>query len=578
MIRTRKLQVGDGLQLSASRWICKHVARVATVTFLLCGLLSVDVGVVRAMQFEFSDDAKLDFDVSLTYGAAWRAKSADDELAYDDPNNPFRLGSAGDRNFDRGDMINNRVSAMIDIDFQYKDYGFFVRPRAYYDRAYDKSADFNDSTDWKFVDETKDLHRDKVEILDAFAYGLFTVGGHDVSLRVGEQVVSWGESLFILNGVSAAMSPIDATAANVPGVELKDLFLPVGQVMAQVSLTDSLAISAFYQWEWDETRLDEAGSFFSTTELLNDAIRDHQYGVLRGGDNDPDDDGQWGVSMRYTAEELNGTEFGLYYINYHEKLPFVENTVPLLLTFSAPMAATLPPASQMPFIMGLMGAGAGTYNLNYSDNVQLLGASVSGMIGDTNVAVEASYRKDLTVQVHQPDTVIAPTGDPYADFGLGMVSALINSSERNWENEEVDVVQVQASAISIFRDSPVYDNLTVTGEIGVNRVVGGRDGKKLWNDRTAWGGTVKAAFDYFQILPNLDLQVPITYNFNPSGTSSVLGTFVEDADRLGVGLDFTYDAVYKLGLGYTAFLNDADKDGANLADRDFYSLNLKYTF
>ena len=192
--------------------------------------------------------------------------------------------------------------------------------------------------------------------------------------------------------------------------------------------------------------------------------------------------------------------------------------------------------------------------------------------------MEVSYRQDLSVTVEQPDTVIAPTGDPAVDALLGTVAHWINTSNRNWENEDVDVVQVQMSAISIMPQTSFYDNMTVTGEIGMNRVVGGLDGEKLWNDRTAWGGTVKVAFDYFQLLPNLDLNVPITYNFNPKGTSSVLGTFVEDADRIGVALNFTYKQNYKLGIAYTDYLDEASKDGANKADRDFVSLNMKYTF
>lgn len=567
MSRFKKFQVSDGLQFSASRWICRQVSKVATVMFVLCGLLYLDTAVANALQFELGEDTKLDIDTSLTYSAAWRAESPDSFLVDGDPSHPFRLGSAGDGNFDREDMINNRFSVLVDIDFQHKDYGIFVRPRAYYDRAYDESADFNDPNDWKFVDETKDLHRDKVEILDSFAYGLFEVGGHDVSLRVGKQVVSWGESLFILNGISAAQSPIDATAANVPGVELKDLFLPEWQVSLEVGLTDHLTLASFYQWEWDKTRLDEAGAYFSTTNLLDDAIRDHSTSFLRGADNDPDDDGQWGVSLRYLAEELNGTEFGLYYMNYHEKLPHIENTVPLLIAF----------AGYGNFGNPWLIPGAGTYNLDYSDNVQLYGATVSGMIGDTNVAIETSYRKDLAVQVHQPDTVFDSALDAVFGGALnGLVAPLINTSERNWDNEDVDVLQVQMSAISILPQSSFYDNLTVTAEVGMNRVIGGLDGKKLWNDRTAWGGTVKAGFDYFQVLPNLDLNIPVTYNFNPNGTSSVTGTFAENADRLGVSFDFTYKAVYKMGVGYTAFLNDEEDN--NKADRDFYSLNLKYTF
>jgi hypothetical protein len=521
-------------------------------------LVLANAGPIHALQFEFNDDTRLDFDVSLKYSAAWRVKNADDFLVDGDPAHPFRLGSAGDGNFDSGDMINNRYSAVFDIDFQYKDYGIFARPRFYYDFAYDEDAD--QSNPYKFLQETQDLHRDKAEFLDAFVYGSFEVGGRDITLRVGEQVVSWGESLFILNGISAGMSPIDATAANVPGVELKDLFLPVGQVMGRISLTDNMTLEAFYQWEWDKTRVDETGAYFSTTNLLDDAIRDTTLGFLRGGDNDPDDDGQWGVSMRYVAEGLNDAEIGLYYINYHEKLPYVVDTVPLLLAF-----AGIPTGN--PFIL----PGSGTYHLDYADNVQLYGASVSGMLGDTNVAMEVSYRKDLSVQVKQDDLPIN-TPSPM----LNMVHGLVNTSERNWENEEVDVLQVQMSAISVFQQTSFYDNLTVTGEVGINRVVGGRDGKKLWNDRTAWGGTVKAAFDYFQVLPNLDLNVPITYNFNPNGVSSVLGTFVEDADRIGVALDFTYKQNYKLGIGYTDYLNDVEEN--NKADRDFVSLNMKYTF
>ncbi len=509
MIRTKKFQVNEERPFSVARRVCKRMAGVA---FLLCGLLSLDAGVASAMQFELDDDTKLDIDVSLTYSAAWRAKDQDSELL-----NPL---TSGNRNFDKGDMINNRYSALVDIDFQHKDYGLFVRPRDYYDFAYEGSD---------FTDKTQDLHRDKTEILDAFAYGLFELGDRSVNLRVGKQVVSWGESLFILNGVSAAMSPIDGTAANVPGIELKDLFLPVGQVLAEISLLDNLTFSSFYQWEWDKSRLDEAGSFFNTNDLVDDAIRDTPLGALRAGDDDPDDDGQWGVALRYVAEELNGTEFGLYYINYHEKLPLLRDLDLLLATNFGH-----------------------TYYLDYDDNVHLYGASVSTIVGDTNVAVEVSYRDGLSVPVESALTPLL--------FGY----------------KEVEVIQAQFSTITIMPQAPIYSNMQVTTEFGINNVTGGLDGKKLYNDRTAWGGVVKAQFDYYQIMENLDLQIPITYKFNPDGVSSVQGTFSEKADSLGVSFDFTYKAVYKMGLGYTAALGDPE-DNAK-ADRDFYSLNLKYTF
>ena len=527
MIRTVKIQIEVGRQCLTARWICGKMAGAAVVAFMLCGLLALDSGFAQALNFKLGEDATLDIDTSLTYSAAWRAKDRDSKLEDQ---------SLGNSNFDKGDMINNRYSALVDMDLQYKDYGFFMRPRAYFDFAYDDS---------KFFDETKDLHRDKAEILDAFAYGLFEVGEKSVSLRVGKQVASWGESLFILNGISAAMSPIDATAANVPGVELKDLFLPVGQVFLEASLLDNLTVSTFYQWEWDKTRLDETGAYFNTNDLIDDAAR-NVFGPLRTKDLDPKDDGQWGVALRYVAEELNGTEFGLYYINYHEKLPVLNNIDAAVAAIGAAQMAALDPTNPMlPFLASI----AGPYSLKYDEDISLYGASVSGMVGDTNVAFEVSYRQDFSVPVQSLILL---------------------------DYEKVDVIQAQISTISIMPLTSFYDNKRVTTEFGINNVVDGLDGKKLYNDRTAWGGVVKAQFDYYQILENLDLQIPITYKFNPDGVSSVQGTFSEDADSLGVSLDFTYKSVYKLGLGYVDFLNDADKN--DKADRDFYSLNLKYTF
>jgi len=491
----------------SKRCLSKPIAAAAVVAML--GVITLDAGDANALNFALGDDTSLDIDTSLTYGAAWRTEDPD-------PKAP----SLGNSNFEKGDMINNRFSALIDIDLHHKDYGIFVRPRAYYDFAYD---------DDKFFDETKDLHRDKVEILDAFAYGLFDIADRPTSLRVGRQVASWGESLFILNGVSAAMSPIDATAANIPGVELKDLFLPVGQVFGEISVTDTLTFSGFYQWEWEKSRIDETGAFFNTNNLVDDASH-NLYGPLVGEPDDPSDQGQWGLATRYNAETLNDTEFGLYFINYHEKLPWLNDIDN--------------------FILATVGApGAGPYNLAYDEDVKLLGASVSGMLGDTNLAAEVTYRQDFSVPVESPI---------FLDF------------------EKADVFQAQASAISIMPQTSFYSNMQITAEVGVNTVTGGLDGKTLANDKTAWGGVIKASVDYYQIMPLLDLNIPITWKFNPNGASSVQGTFAEKNDSLGLALEFTYQSIYKIGIGYTAYLFDAD-DHAK-ADRDFFSLNLKYTF
>ena len=45
--------------------------------------------------------------------------------------------------------------------------------------------------------------------------------------------------------------------------------------------------------------------------------------VARGQDRRPDDSGQWGIALRYLAENLNDTEFGFYFLNHHSRLPLV---------------------------------------------------------------------------------------------------------------------------------------------------------------------------------------------------------------------------------------------------------------
>ena len=45
--------------------------------------------------------------------------------------------------------------------------------------------------------------------------------------------------------------------------------------------------------------------------------------VRRSPDVTPGDPGQWGVALRYLAEDLDDTEFGFYFVNHHSRLPLV---------------------------------------------------------------------------------------------------------------------------------------------------------------------------------------------------------------------------------------------------------------
>ncbi|NPA25349.1 MAG: DUF1302 domain-containing protein, partial [Deltaproteobacteria bacterium] len=141
--------------------------------------------------------------------------------------------------------------------------------------------------------------------------------------------------------------------------------------------------------------------------------------------------------------------------------------------------------------------------------------------------------------------------------------------------ERADCYQAQISTISILPNSFLYERATLTTEIGMNHIL---DNDKMMDgyDRTAYGGVFKLSCEYYQLIQNLDLVVPITFKWYPKGTSPILGTFDEKADSIGISFDFTYDSVYKVSLGYVNFLHDPNKNPKS--DRDYVSLNLKYTF
>ena len=64
------------------------------------------------------------------------------------------------------------------------------------------------------------------ELLDAFAYALYDIDGEPGSLRLGKQVVNWGESLFIQGGLNV-VNPFNQAALRRPGSEVKDALTPV---------------------------------------------------------------------------------------------------------------------------------------------------------------------------------------------------------------------------------------------------------------------------------------------------------------------------------------------------------------
>ncbi|HBZ94928.1 MAG TPA: DUF1302 domain-containing protein [Pseudomonas sp.] len=336
----------------------------AKAGFAFAGVLPLLVAAqAQAVEFSFADNEITgSLDTTISYGQLWRVQGQD--KTNDDINT-----NDGNRNFDTG-LVSEVFKITSDLEASYQNYGVFIRGTAFYDtQIMDKRNDYYDANspaqpsqsaprDNSFTRETRHKAGRDAQILDAYVYGNWDVGNMPVSGRLGKQVFNWGEGLFYRNGVNTT-NPVEAAKFRLPGSEVKEVLVPVEALSFNVGLTDNLSMEAFYQWNWKETAIDPVGTYFSETDLFADGgntaystqtaliplgglysgLSAAGIGGLQGGrtvdgsgnikvasvgpDINAKNDGQFGVAFRYIAEELNSTEFGFYFVNYHAKEPTI---------------------------------------------------------------------------------------------------------------------------------------------------------------------------------------------------------------------------------------------------------------
>jgi len=212
-------------------------------------------------------------DTTLSYGTLWRVQGRDDtgDINADD----------GNRNFDTG-LVSEVYKVTSDLALNYQNYGLFVRGTGHYDtQIMDKRNDYyglSDSLgrpsqayphDDRFTDETRDVAGHNVELLDAYLFGNWDIGDMPLSAKAGRQVINWGEGVFYRGGVNT-INPVDAAKFHLPGSELKEVLMPLEALSFNLGLTENLSLETYYQWTWEETRLDPVGTFFSGTDLFAD--------------------------------------------------------------------------------------------------------------------------------------------------------------------------------------------------------------------------------------------------------------------------------------------------------------------
>src|SRR5262249_44750756 len=143
-------------------------------------------------------------------------------------------GDDGDLNFEPGDLVSTPIKASSELEIRYTNFGLFTRGYAFWDPKI--VLDHR-----KYGDASYGRLHAGARLLDAFVSGRFRIVDRKLNVRIGWQVVSWGESQFIQNGINV-VNPVDLTRLRSPGSEIKEALLPSPMLWVSDELTRTLSV------------------------------------------------------------------------------------------------------------------------------------------------------------------------------------------------------------------------------------------------------------------------------------------------------------------------------------------------
>lgn len=562
-------------------------------------------------------------------GATWRVADPDPKLiAIANGGTAFSTnGDDGNLAFGQGEMVDSTVRLVSELSLTYGDYGLFARSVLGYnptvsDAALFDPTDYDDSgTQRGYTQSDRDRKEAAVrrhngryaDLRDLYAYTSQTVWDRTLSLRIGRQVVNWGESTFVLNGLNSLLA-LDANRARLPGFELDEVIIPSNQVWASMGLTDTVSVEAFYQLRWQATIIDASGTYFSTNDFAGiggtaanlgfgradentvagtpcsgppfDGVQCVPVGsyVPRAGDVTPKNSGQFGAALRFSIPALNDMDAALYAATYHSRLPLYSGT--------SRSGAGLTPAT------------TANYFVEYPKDIRMFGLSFNTTIPfDFSIQGEYSYKQGQPIQIDDVELLLAGLGAPsqlnptagatlggqylrgwrrkdvsQADIGLTRLfgpSSWMGSEQTLFVAEAAitHVHDMEPQSVLRYEGPGTYtpgDAATAASQ-GLPQQVAG------YATATSYGYKLIARNDYNNVFNGINLKPTLRWDHDLKGISPTpITNFVAGRRQLTASLGFTYLGNVSGDIGYTRYI------GAGLqnlvGDRDYVAASFKYSF
>ncbi|MGI2135186.1 DUF1302 domain-containing protein [Shewanella baltica] len=650
---------------------------------------------VNAISFDWGE-VEGTFDSTWTAGASWRVGARDWDGQIGKVNQPqfdwsnysafgntkytsaeiwAQPGSYSSNNdlsnllYSQGDTTSEIVKGLHELSLKYKNYGLFARGMYFYDRKLnDGNYDYNDPITGKEFDPCEDSRASEVQckdirLLDAFVYANFDLneGANPLSIRVGNQVVSWGESTLIAHGISE-INAVDLNILNAPGAELKEAFRPQGMVWASLGLTDSLTVEAFYQYDWQPIWVPTPGSIFATNDFagfggyaqnaqlgfnanpdinLDFVMQEYERlaGMIASGqftkdqlgalalayptkvtlvqdEEEPSNDGQYGIKLGYYAPELGETEFGFYFMNYHSRRPLISGTAADFSkgAISSDLTTVVQNAGNINRELLLSLKSFSKAQIVYPEDIKLYGFSFNTLIGDTSVAGEIAHRQDEPLQIDDVELLFAGMPQQLANAGsrpdLDGISQIkdVQPGETVDGFIRVDTTQAQMTFTHLFGPTLGLDNLTMLAEVGGVWIhdMPGFDELRLNGPGTsrsggnpdmpgiiqglhngpetnpfptdfAWGYRLVAKADFNNVFAGVNMSPRVIFSHDVDGiTPDPMFLFTEGRKSVALGVNFDYQNRWGADISYNNFFGGVGTTNA-MADRDYVSFNIKYS-
>ena len=563
--------------------------------FLSAMILAFTSMTVKAQVSEADEDYEISIGTSISQGFIYRLKGRDNSLIDSDPN-----GNDGNLNFDKG-LVSAVTKITSEIDISRDDFGFFTRFTGYWDF---ETAD-GKLKRTRLTNKAEKLVGRGVKLLDFYGYKEFEYGDTFGDVRVGNVVLNWGESTFVQNGINI-VNPVDVSRLRTPGSELREALVPVPLVAVSVAPTDNLSLESFVQLRWEKTEIDPVGTYFSTDDYVGEGgkyaeldlrpagipltpnDRDNFLRVERGPDRKAGNSGQYGIALRYLAENFNDTEFGFFFTQYHSRRPIVSavggNAASLTAGLSKLQDTSIPEGSRVPHAINAY-AKAARYFVEYPEEIRLYGLSFNTLLGNSGWALqgEFSYHDDAPLQ--REDSNILSTGlRPIFAAIQGIQTTLGPTSFPVVGYARRDVAQIQMTGTKTFGSVLGADSGVFLIEVAQTKVhdmgtvpfpLDGPGGSTA--TASSWGYRAVTKLDYFNTYGSVNLHPYIQFQHDVDGiTPRPISNFVEGKKTVTLGVGADYLQKWGANLSYTRYFGGGQRN--TLRDRDFLEFSLSYSF